>query len=767
MSTAVLSSTLALSMATKTDEAVAATAAVTRFVFEGEAGARLVGGRNVQLDDGITAVKRGDTAPYEFFYAQGSEFFDAQFSAPDDSDRPRKGLYQPVERAGDDRPNGVAGLNFFGGGLSCASISGSYIVDQAAYDANGTMTAFAARFQQSCDGSDAATFGAVAYNATVPVYGHQLSALSLAFPAVASGARSDPQTITITNTSTTALPVALVSLGGAAADQFQIVRNRCDGASITAGESCTVDVVFAPTTGGPASARLLVADAFTSWGASGQEGEAIALAGGVVGVGTGTTVTPTVAPTDAPPTAVATPTAPATAATTIATNETDTTASATTSASAVAPSIPTDAIVSTVSTTAVRSVTTVPAEEVTTIAQSTSRTSGRRSRTGMLVLLVLAIATTIAAVLAYLRRSRQPVPPSAATPPPKAEVLVPDSPRIIDASAESTMASTIGEARRAAPRPSVEPTIAATNERAADDEALGEPESEQLDEAPAAVAAADEARVDADVPALRNASNAVHVIDDDESLDELDLAAFGSTTEADPIAATGADAAPFAIAAGDDDAPLLSGPLEPASMVCVLGPPVVLGRDDLSERTVEVAVRLAVEPHGVSVDDLGGALGHGGLAAPQARSKTTTLVSRARGQLGELDGEPVLPKIARGEPYRLHRGVVTDLTRFEQLVDSAAHLPPAAAAVKLRSALSLVRGRPFGDAPYAWAVNDGWVGRAQQVVGEAAHRLADLALDADDLACIWFAVDKGLLANPDDEHLTELLENIIDRETPT
>ena len=381
----------------------------------------------------------------------------------------------------------------------------------------------------------------------------------------------------------------------------------------------------------------------------------------------------------------------------------------------------------------------------------------------MVILLVVAIATTVAAVVVFLRRSQTGARPQA-TPLRSASVPVPDAPRIVDSGAEPTLTSTIGEARRAATRHRGQPSIAAIDEPVVDDVAVHD------------VAVYDVAVVDVAPASAHNTSNAVHIIDDDESLDELDLAAFGTAADVDAVddaaavaivaATTTANAGGNAADASNaDETPLIATPIEPASTVCVLGVPIVLGRNDLAERTIEIAVRLAVEPDGVSVDDLAGALGHGGVTEQQARSKTTTLVSRARHQLGDLDGEPLLPKISRGQPYRLHSGVVTDLTRFEQLVDSAAQLPPSDAIEALRAALEMVRGRPFGEAPYVWAINDGWVGRAHEVVSEAALRLAELALAADDPTTVWFAINKGLLAIPDDEQLLELLATAVDRET--
>ena len=735
--------------------ASAADNGITRFVFEGEVGDSIVGGRNVDVADSITSIQRRPTAPYEFFYAGGTQFYDVLFSAPDDGDRPRKGLYEAVQRADEDKPNGTPGLHFFGGGIGCFKVEGSYVIDQVSYDIDGVITAFAARFQQHCNINDASSFGTVAYNATVPVYGHRLNALSLTFPPIAAGARSDPQTITITNTSTVPLPVALVSVGGSSADQFQIVSNRCDAKSLPVGGTCAVDVVFAPTTDGAARARLNVADAFTSWGATGQEGEAIALNGAVDGSAPTVTIATTPPTTPTTPDAVTTlATPPAPNATSVPLNASDTTAAPIASSSTIAPGGSTSVVRGRTGASTVPSATTTLAEEATTIAPSTTRKSPH-SRVPLLVLIALAL-TIGAAAIAFLRNRRRAAAPDAPQGR-QADVPIPDAPSAIDATVDPALVSTIGEASRQAPRAREEPPIAPVDESTVD-----EPVADQLvphlaDDA----SMVGDPALDDDLTALETPS-AVHVIDDDESLDELDLAAFAAAQDTDAV--DDADASEHVnVAQGLVGTEVIA----PGSMVCVLGPPVVLGRDALAERTIEIAVRLALEPGGVSINDLGGSLGHGGATEQQARSKTTTLVSRARGQLGDLDGEPLLPKIARGEPYRLHPRVLTDLSRLEQVLDRAATVSASEAIGALHAALALVRGRPFGEAPYAWAINDGWVGRAQDVVADAALRLAGLALDASDVAIARFAIDKGLLAAPDDEPLRELLRTIIDRETPT
>ena len=89
----------------------------------------------------------------------------------------------------------------------------------------------------------------------------------LAFGAQATGTTSGPQTATVTNITpgTVALlfpaSPADVTVTGANASEFKIQNDFCNGASVAPfgdpGDTCTVDVVFAPTVTGPAFASLL------------------------------------------------------------------------------------------------------------------------------------------------------------------------------------------------------------------------------------------------------------------------------------------------------------------------------------------------------------------------------------------------------------------------------------------------------------------------------------------------------------------------------
>jgi hypothetical protein len=80
---------------------------------------------------------------------------------------------------------------------------------------------------------------------------------SLAFGNQLHNTSSVPQTLTLTNTDTVALPINSISLTGTNTSQFS-QSNNC-GTSIAIGASCSINVIFKPTRTGSRTAKLKVA----------------------------------------------------------------------------------------------------------------------------------------------------------------------------------------------------------------------------------------------------------------------------------------------------------------------------------------------------------------------------------------------------------------------------------------------------------------------------------------------------------------------------
>ena len=74
---------------------------------------------------------------------------------------------------------------------------------------------------------------------------------SLDFGSQALGSTSAAKTVTLSDTGSAPIAVSSVAIGGTNAGDFAIVSDPCSGQSIAAGDSCSVQVAFAPTATGP------------------------------------------------------------------------------------------------------------------------------------------------------------------------------------------------------------------------------------------------------------------------------------------------------------------------------------------------------------------------------------------------------------------------------------------------------------------------------------------------------------------------------------
>ncbi|MFD5574747.1 hypothetical protein [Streptomyces cadmiisoli] len=117
-------------------------------------------------------------------------------------------------------------------------------------------------------------------------------------------------------------------------------------------------------------------------------------------------------------------------------------------------------------------------------------------------------------------------------------------------------------------------------------------------------------------------------------------------------------------------------------------------------RVAQLAALLCFRPHHTA-DALCHAMDP---AAPWTTSTLNARIQELRRALGKApDGTPYVPRRRHGDdPYRLHPAIHSDWGRFQHLTDQ--YLPNESASLPaLEDALALVRGRPFGHKPPAWA----------------------------------------------------------------
>jgi hypothetical protein len=96
----------------------------------------------------------------------------------------------------------------------------------------------------------------VALTGTGVVAPYTVSPTSLAFGSVPHGTTSGPQPVTVKNIGTVALPITSITLSGTNPKQFS--QTHTCGTSIAVGATCTISVVFKPTSTGSMKATLNV-----------------------------------------------------------------------------------------------------------------------------------------------------------------------------------------------------------------------------------------------------------------------------------------------------------------------------------------------------------------------------------------------------------------------------------------------------------------------------------------------------------------------------
>ncbi|MFE5327253.1 LysM peptidoglycan-binding domain-containing protein [Embleya sp. NPDC056575] len=195
----------------------------------------------------------------------------------------------------------------------------------------------------------------------------------------------------------------------------------------------------------------------------------------------------------------------------------------------------------------------------------------------------------------------------------------------------------------------------------------------------------------------------------------------------------------------------------PGPEIRVLGPVEIVGVGDPAEaskraRLTELAAFLVLNP-GLGHNDVDAAIW------PDSASATNrhTAMSKLRRWLGhDPHGDPYLPMIGDGG-YRFAPGVTCDWTRFQRLARKGMRLGPLGGP-DLTTALSMVRGRPFGGTSprrYIWA--EYLRQDMTSSIVDVAARLGELRLRDGDVRGAKLALGKGLEVCPESEMLYRLM----------
>jgi DNA-binding SARP family transcriptional activator len=194
----------------------------------------------------------------------------------------------------------------------------------------------------------------------------------------------------------------------------------------------------------------------------------------------------------------------------------------------------------------------------------------------------------------------------------------------------------------------------------------------------------------------------------------------------------------------------------------------VLGRSEVTgcaspagKKSAEIVAYLAVHDGPVPIERLRSAiwpLSDNRFAPVDAPQTMKSAMYRTRRALGvDADGNPHLPH-AKGGLVGVGPKVRCDWREFRTLVRQAQHQPRPEAMASLRSALELVCGAPFsyvGDKTYGWASSEHLASDMEIAIGDAAHRLCELALAHGEPDTAMWATRQGLLASPGQEALIQ------------
>jgi DNA-binding SARP family transcriptional activator len=286
---------------------------------------------------------------------------------------------------------------------------------------------------------------------------------------------------------------------------------------------------------------------------------------------------------------------------------------------------------------------------------------------------------------------------------------------------------------------------------------------------------------DADVPVDDDGDGAAVAVEQAEVPEphHADHRAAGANADADAeakadaVAETDADADPHVDVDDDADADTAVGEdasnaaamaaTDPVVEVRLLGPVEITWQHKTPKPQVgEFVSYLAVHPRSVTSDEARLALwpttADDERFNERAPATFWALTTKARGALGDdRDGNSLLLRTAN--TLRLSPAVGCDWLEFQRHV-AHARRHPGEAAMSLKAALTLVRGRPFQGSAFAWVEVERLDGVMEAAISDAAADLAETALESGDLATARFAVAQGLRGVPHAESLVRFAMRI-------
>ncbi len=250
-------------------------APVTAAFFDSEPGDHLGLGAQIAFN---SVVSNGNTGGSPgFTVSNGVDQFVVDFAGPVGSGLLGPGVY---EGAGLTSSVDHPALFLVGDGRGCTIGTGRFVVDDATYSPSGAVQTFSARFEEHCQGFDAALFGVISYQSTAE---YRTRSISPGVVNLTSSGGPVSQVVTITDNGPSSLDLTGFAISGPGGADFSIAMTSCTGA-IAPGGSCRTTVTYTPGQNLSASAMLSFTDELAPAGSPGEAdgagtGRTIALSG--------------------------------------------------------------------------------------------------------------------------------------------------------------------------------------------------------------------------------------------------------------------------------------------------------------------------------------------------------------------------------------------------------------------------------------------------------------------------------------------------------
>jgi hypothetical protein len=225
---------------------------ITAFTVDSEAGDFIGAGRSFTFtSSNATITATGDDTALTMTVNDGTDHFAADVAAPTGGTLTAGTTYTTTHLG--DASN--AGLDVSGDGRSCTSSTGTMTVHEITLDGSNALATLAVTYEQHCDGSTPALFGELRFNSTVDFKAVAASPASIDF-GTQPRTPSAPSPITITNTGSTAVTLGAASIKGTARGDYSIDSDDCSGTSPAPTATCTIAIVFDPSSGASRPARV-------------------------------------------------------------------------------------------------------------------------------------------------------------------------------------------------------------------------------------------------------------------------------------------------------------------------------------------------------------------------------------------------------------------------------------------------------------------------------------------------------------------------------